>query len=83
MRSDEMGQEKKGVAPEPAAGAEPRLDEGFELDDETVGALASGGDDAGEHRHDYRRVSREKGLIWGYNELWRCTICGREYVKWT
>ena len=79
MGTDVTGKEKRGAAPEPAEGAELRFDEGFELTDETVGDLVSGGGgtEDGDHcNHRWVFVRMVPGLIWGENKLYRCTKCG-------
>lgn len=77
MKSGETGKEKRGTAPEPAEGAEVRLDEGFELSDDApeAFAVAGGVKKASGCEHNWRYVGREKGMIWGYNDIYKCTKC--------
>ena len=84
MRSDEMGQKTRGAAPEPAEGTEARLDEGFETDDDTLDAFVGGGGVMGDSgcEHNWRFVRREKGLIWGYNDIYVCTKCDAQKAEW-
>ena len=84
MRSDETGKEKRGAAPEPAEGAEPRLDEGSELDDDALEALAVAGGVVvlSACDHNWVFVRREKGSLWGYNDIYKCTKCKSTKTVW-
>ena len=87
MRSDETGKEKRGAAPEPAEGAEPRLDEGSELDDDALEALAVAGgsvsnSSGGNCKHNWVYSHREKGWLWGYNDIYKCTKCPQTKKVW-
>ena len=84
MGTDVTGREKSGAALEPAEGAELRLDEGFELDGDALEALAVAGGKMPEVgcSHNWVFVRREKGLLWGYNKIYRCTKCDEEKTEW-
>ena len=84
MGTDVTGKEKRGAAPEPAEGAELRLDEGFELTDETLGAIVGGGgyDGTAPCVHEWVFVRKEEGKTWGYNRIYRCAKCGEEKTEW-
>ena len=85
--TDVAGKEKRGAAPEPAEWAELRLDEGFELTDETLGAIVGGGGGGGYDGtvpcvHKCVFVRKEEGKTWGYIRIYRCAKCGEEEVVW-
>ena len=85
MGTDVTGKEKRGAAPESAEGAELRLDENFELTDETLDALSLGGagtDEDYQCKHNWVFVRMVPGLIWGENKLYRCTKCGATRKKY-
>jgi hypothetical protein len=49
--------------------------------EELDGVSGGGGIDTG-CEHEWEFIRRDKGVIWGYNNIYECKRCGEIWIEW-